>query len=91
MARIKRLKAFSPDATITSLNARTGREAEASNTLKNVGKIVRTRERRRGDSRASLHTHCFLHMERKECGTFLFHILEISGFSEHVKLTADVS
>lgn len=60
MARIKRLKAFSPDAAITSLNARTGKEAEASNTLKNVGEIARTCETSRGDSRASLtHTASF--------------------------------
>lgn len=60
-----------------------------NDSLENVGEIVRTCDRRRGDSRASLHTHCFLRVDSVAHSSLAFwKFLEL--FYEHVRSTADV-
>lgn len=60
-----------------------------NNSLKNVGEIVRTCDMRRGDSRASLHTHCFLWVESVAHSSLAFWKFP-ELFYEHVQSTADV-
>ena len=58
MTRIKRLKAFSPAAAIPSLNAQDRKKGRGEQFSKECWGDMR-----RGDSRASLQTHCLLRVE----------------------------
>lgn len=87
MARIKRLKAFSP-AAIPSVNTQDRKRGRGERFSKECWGD-RTCDMRRGDNRASLQTHCVLRVESVAHSSLAFwKFLEL--FYEHVQSTDDV-